>query len=220
MQALFVHGMGRSPLSALPMLWRMKRSGIQPLSFFYSVTFETFSSISHRLQQKIIGVASKGDYVLVGHSLGGVLIRDAVASLPPETRLPERVFLLGSPVRPSRIARIFHRNWLYKAATRDCGQLLASEERMQNVAPCPVPTTSIVGTKCLIGMSRLFGEEENDSVVTHSEIAADWISEEVRVPVTHTFLSSNRRVSKAVIERIPPDHRAAGADILDRKDSV
>ena len=203
MQALFVHGMGRSPVSALPLLWRLERRGVLPFTFFYTVTFENFSSITRRLQNKIIDIGSNGDYVLIGHSLGGVLIRNAMASLPCSAKLPERVFLLGSPIRPSRIAQSFRQNWLYRLATQDCGQLLASEERMTSVPPSPVPTTSIIGTKCLMGLSRLFGGEENDSVVSYSEVTSDWISEEVRVPVTHTFLPSHRSVSEAVIERIP-----------------
>jgi hypothetical protein len=203
MQALFVHGMGRSPISAIPLLWRLERNGISPFSFFYVVTFQNFASISRRLQSKIIEIAENGDYVLIGHSLGGVLIRNAIASLPAGTKLPDRVFLLGSPIRPSRIAHLLRHNWLYSLATRDCGQLLASEERMTNVPPSPVPTTSIIGTRCLFGLSRLFGDEENDSVVSYTEVTADWITEEIRVPLTHTFLPSHRAVSEAVISRIP-----------------
>ena len=88
MQALFVHGMGRSPVSALPLLWRLERRGVLPFTFFYTVTFENFSSITRRLQNKIIDIGSNGDYVLIGHSLGGVLIRDAMSSLPARTCIP------------------------------------------------------------------------------------------------------------------------------------
>lgn len=203
MQALFVHGMGRSPISAIPLFWRLKRHGISPFGFFYSVTFQSFSSISRRLQRKIVKIAARGDFVLIGHSLGGVLIREALSSLPPGTKLPERLFLLGSPVHPSRIARRLRHNWLYRLATQDCGQLLASDERMNQVAASPVATTSIIGTRCLPGLSSLFGNEENDSVVSYQEVAADWIAEEVRFCVTHTFMPSHRSVSAAVIERIP-----------------
>ena len=92
MQALFVHGMGRSPLSALPLLRRLKQNGITPHWYFYSVTFQSFPSISDRLERKIERLAAEGDYVLIGHSLGGVLIRDAVAALPAGTRMPTRIF--------------------------------------------------------------------------------------------------------------------------------
>ena len=203
MQALFVHGMGRSPISALPLLWRLRRHGITPWSFFYSVTFQSFSSISRRLQRKIVRVADRGDYVLIGHSLGGVLIRDALSSLPPGTKMPARVFLLGSPIYPSRIAQWLRQNWLYRLVTQDCGQLLASAERMRKVPASPVATTSIIGTRSLPGLSFVFGNEENDSVVSCQEVTADWIAEEVRLDVTHTFMPSRRSVSLAVIDRIP-----------------
>jgi pimeloyl-ACP methyl ester carboxylesterase len=202
MQALFVHGMGRSPLSAIPLLRRLRQAGLSLSWMFYMVTFEDFSTISKRLQKKILTLAAKDDYILIGHSLGGVLIRDALASLPPGTRMPKHLFLLGSPVRPSRFAQMVRRRWLYRLITRDCGQLLASEERMAGVAPSSIPTTSIVGTYCYPGFNRLFGSEENDSIVSCSEVAADWISEVVPVPVSHTFLTSNRCVSKAIVERV------------------
>ena len=204
MQAVFVHGMGRTPLSGLRLMWRLKRHGISVSSFFYSVTFQNFKSIETRLRKKIIRVASRGDYVLVGHSLGGILIRSAIASLPPGTRLPTRIFVLGSPVRPSRIAKYLSRYWLFRIATYDCGHLLSSEERMQGIATSPVPTTSFVGTHGLYGKLSPFGDEVNDGVVTASEVSANWITEEVRVPVVHSWMPSSKQISQLIIERLTP----------------
>lgn len=220
MQALFVHGMGRTPLSAMPLLWKLKRQRVKPYWFYYTVTFEKFASISERLQRKIARIASQGDYVLIGHSLGGVLIRDALAKLPEGTLPPKRVFLLGSPIRPSRIAYLLRNNLLYRLVTQDCGQLLASEDRMGCVAPCEVPTTCIVGTYSAPGLGRLFGKEENDSVVSRSEITADWITEEIQLPVSHSFMSSSGLVCNAVTERIPPDTTEATAESLNNSSRV
>ncbi len=203
MQALFVHGMGRSPLSGMPLLWRLKRHGVTVSSFFYTVTFQDFKSIEARLCKKIVRVANAGEYILVGHSLGGVLIRSALAALPPGTRLPSRIFVLGSPVRPSRIAKYLSRNLLFRIATRDCGQLLSSEERMQRIAPSQVPTTSFVGTHGLYGKMSPFGDEINDGVVSASEVAANWITEEVQVPVVHSWMPSSKQISQLIIERLP-----------------
>ncbi|WP_397568368.1 esterase/lipase family protein [Schlesneria sp. T3-172] len=205
MQALFVHGMGRSPITAFPLLRQLKQNGFSPSWYFYSVTFQNFTSISRRLEQKIERLAAQGDYVLIGHSLGGVLLREAVATLPPGTRMPTRIILLGSPVRPSRIAKALKRNWLFRLATSDCGQLLASDDRMEHVAASQVPTTSIIGTKSLGPLKKLFGDEENDCVVSYSEVCADWITEEIRLPVSHTFMPSNSLVVKTVIECLKAD---------------
>lgn len=103
MQALFVHGMGRSPLSGWPMLHRLRRGSIATESFAYATSIEGFSAIRARLGKRICRLAAGGDYVLIGHSLGGILIRAALENLPESTRLPSRGFLLGSPVRASRL---------------------------------------------------------------------------------------------------------------------
>ena len=202
MQGLFVHGMGRTPHSARPLLRRLREQGISMSTFFYSVTFEDFVSIESRLRDRILQLARGGDYILIGHSLGGILIRGAIAGLPQEIPRPRRVFLLGSPVQPSRVAKYLSRNLLYRIATRDCGQLLASEERMQRVAACDVPTTSIVGTRGMHRWISPFGDEINDGVVTASEVAANWITEEVHLPVVHSFLPSSRLVTQVILERI------------------
>ena len=126
MQVLFVHGMGRSPLSAWPMLLHLKRAGLKTATFGYAVSLEDFHAIKKRLAAKILALAAQGDYVLIGHSLGGVLLRAALNTLPSGTRLPRHLFLLGSPQQPARLAQKLHKNPVYRAFTRDCGQLLGS----------------------------------------------------------------------------------------------
>ena len=149
MQLLFVHGMGRSPLSGGLMLWLLKRSGFRVRVFGYSVSFDDFAGIRARLVERISQVAAQGDYVLVGHSLGGVLLRAALNDLPSGTRKASHLFLLGSPVRPARLANRLRNNLIYKTITRDCGRLLGSAERMAELGPVAVPTTVVVGVRGL-----------------------------------------------------------------------
>ena len=56
MRALFVHGMGRTPLSGLPLLWQLRRGGMQTGTFAYSVALETFAGIEERLGSRIKAV--------------------------------------------------------------------------------------------------------------------------------------------------------------------
>jgi hypothetical protein len=202
MQALFVHGMGRSPLSGWPILLRLKANGWTVGTFGYLATFQDFSSIRTRLAAKISALAEQGDYVLIGHSLGGVLLRAAVASLPGGTRLPRRIFLLGSPVKPARLALKLQNHRLYRILTGDCGHLLSSETRMSAIGPAPVPTTSIVGVSGLTGKYSPFDGEPNDGIVSVSEASAEWIAEEIHIPVMHTFLPWSQRVAKIILDRV------------------
>src|SRR5262245_34215628 len=85
LQALFVHGMGRTPLSGWPLLRSLRRAGLATSSFGYVVLLEDFEQIRQRLASRIAALGARGDYVLIGHSLGGVLLRAALNSLPDET---------------------------------------------------------------------------------------------------------------------------------------
>lgn len=170
-------------------------------TFGYVAAFQDFSSIRARLAAKILALAGQDDYVLIGHSLGGVLLRAAVASLPEDIRLPRRIFLLGSPVKPSRLARKLRDKTIYRTFTGDCGQLLSSETRMAEIGPAPVPTTSIAGIAGLTGKYSLFEEELNDGIVSVSETNAEWITEEIYVPILHTFLPWSQRVAKIILDR-------------------
>ena len=200
MHILFVHGMGRTPLSGAPLLFACRRNGIRVSTFGYSTATQNFVSIRDRLSKRIAGMASQGDYVLIGHSLGGVLIRDALGKLPSAMGLPKHVFLLGSPIAASRMAKKFSQQWIYRLLTTDCGQLLACAERMAKIGALSVSTTSIVGTKGINGKYSPFLDEPNDGVVAVSEVAARWIGAEIRVPVIHTLLPANGVVIDAILK--------------------
>jgi len=184
------------------MLLQLKRAGLKTATFGYAVSLEDFAAIKKRLVSKILALAAQGDYVLVGHSLGGVILRAAINALPSGTRLPRHLFLLGSPQQPARLARKLHKNQVYRAFTRDCGQLLGSSHRMSEVKPVTVPTTSIVGIRGISSKRGPFGGESNDGVISVSEASAEWISDQVLIPIVHTLLPSSRRVGEIILERL------------------
>ena len=202
MVVLFVHGMGRSPMSGWPMLQHLRRAGMTTTSFGYMTSTESFHSIQPRLVQRIVAVAATNNYIVIGHSLGGVLLRAALNSLPATAIRPHHVFLLGSPVHPSRLAQRLKNNILYRALAGDCGQMLASPERMNEVGALAEATTSIVGIRGIAATRSLFGEEPNDGVVAVSEASAQWITDQCQVPVVHTLLPSSRCVAEIIREKL------------------
>jgi hypothetical protein len=194
--------MGRTPLSGWPVLRQLRRAGLATHTFGYAVSLDDFASIRRRLAARVMTLAQRGDYVLIGHSLGGVLIRAVLNGLPPGAPRPRHVFLLGSPQRPARLAQKLRANRLYRALTRDCGQLLGSPERMASVGAVTVPTTSIAG---IGGPSRGLGAfrgEPNDGVVSLAEVSADWITDQVQLPTLHTLLPMSRGVAQIILQRL------------------
>ncbi|WJG08786.1 alpha/beta fold hydrolase [Aliiglaciecola sp. LCG003] len=202
MQILFVHGMGRSPISGTPLLWRLRRHGhsVDVVSYFAGV--ECFNSIVKRVQNKITDLSERGQYVLVGHSLGGVILRAALQKLGDMDNPPQHLFLLGSPVFPARLARKSQNDLSYKLLAGDSGQLLASKKRLGSIEMPNTPTTAIVGTKDVALTKRYFQDEENDGVVAIGEVTHSGIEEIISLPVIHTFLPSSHKVCSIIIDKI------------------
>lgn len=202
MQILFIHGMGRTPISATPMLWRLRKYGhcVDVLGYFTGT--ENFADIVKRVSDKITEMAAKGEYVLVGHSLGGLMLRAALQQLPIEISLPNQLFLLGSPTVSPRIAKKSQHELGFQLVTGDCGQLLASDSRLATISMPSIPVTAIVGTRSFALTTKYFKDEENDGVVSVSECSHAGIGEVIKVPVIHTFLPSSRKVSRIILDKL------------------
>ena len=186
------------------MLHRLRQAGLQTSTFGYTTTFESFNSIKLRLISKISEVAATESYILVGHSLGGVLIRAALNALPEQVERPRHIFLLGSPIQSSRLAIRLKNNLVYRTLTGDCGQLLASQARMNEIGSIGENTTSIVGVRGFFNGLGPFGGEPNDGVVSLTEVSAPWLSNQKQVPVVHTLLPASSRVAEVILREIYP----------------
>jgi hypothetical protein len=184
------------------MLRRLQQAGLRTSSFGHWVSCQSFAAIVSRLSRRLIRMAGNGAYVLVGHSLGGVLLRQALQTLPPSTRAPDRLFLVGSPVQVSSIAVRLGSNPLYRVLTGDCGRMLASIERMGAVGTPVVPVTAIVGVKGWSLVAGLLPRGPHDGVVTVSEASAPWLTDVVQVPVPHMLLPADGRVTQVILQRL------------------
>lgn len=203
MQLLFVHGMGRTPLSGWPLLRKLRQAGLQTQTFGYMTSLEDEAGIVARLRSRMMEIGRHGDYVLLGHSLGGVLLRLALKTLPTDARRPRHLFLLGSPILPSRLAQRLRGNPIFRLTTRDCGRMLGSVERMAAIGPVDVPVTGIAGVRGLIAtQARFFGKELNDGVVALDEVSACWLTDRVDISVVHTLLPASSIVAQIVLQRV------------------
>lgn len=200
--AMFVHGLGRTPVSGCLLLRRLERRGVTATSFGYVPALSRFADIRGRLVRRIISLADRGNYVLIGHSLGGLLLRAALAELPPGVRRPDRLFLLASPINASSLAQRFSKYSMFRLFSGECGRILASPSLMGDIADPHVPTTAIVGLK-QFPLCRLFPVGmENDGIVSVSEVSADWLGDVVYIPVSHTFVPMSRITSDIIQNRL------------------
>lgn len=197
MQVLLVHGMGRSPLSMASLALGLRADGMRPRFFGYLSAVESVERMVARLVQRMTAISDE-PYVVVGHSLGGVLLRMAIERLPEGTRPPERLVLVGSPTGAARLAQQFGSWAPYRLLYGEAGQMLGNAERMAAIPSPRVPCTVVVGTRGFPEGVSPFGQEPNDGIVAVTEVIPGEGAETVRLPRGHTFLMNAEEVREII----------------------
>lgn len=196
MQAILIHGMGRTPLSMMLLAARLRLAGLRPKLFAYSAACEGWQGCTDRLQKFIEKHDVQGDYIIVGHSLGAVLTR---AVIPALRYPPKACFLIVPPSDACKAARKFASLSLYRLLTGEMGQLLASRQFM-NALPQPnIATRIYAGTGGSIGRYSPFGENPNDGVLTLHETLLPSVPVKT-VPSIHTFIMNAKIVAQDIIQ--------------------
>jgi pimeloyl-ACP methyl ester carboxylesterase len=192
--------MGRTPVSMWRLSRSLRRAGLRTKLFAYATAWQSVDEIVRRLQARLM-ILSGGEYVVVGHSLGGVLLRAAIAGLPQDIRAPRRIIMLGTPNHSPRLARRFEHSWWYRLMNGDAGDLLAQESRLASIPSTVVPCTNIAGTRGINGRWSPFGIEANDGLVAVAETRLDGAEEWITVPVRHPFIMNDKQVQAIIRQR-------------------
>lgn len=198
MRVLLVHGLGRTPLSMGFLARRLRREGHDPESFGYLSLTSSYDTIRQRLVARIRDAdGAQEPWVAVGHSLGGLLLRDAIATAAP-AQLAHLV-MLATPNRLPRLAPRAVRVAPFRWFAGECGRCLTAPEYF---AALPAPTvrhTIIAGTRGITGQWSPFGDEPNDGIVAVSETVLDPDAPPVLVPASHTFIMNHAIVQEAIL---------------------
>ena len=102
---ILVHGIWMTSLELIPLAWRLRRCGYRTLLFRYPSLRLPLVQNAARLIERV-GQQGNTTVHLVGHSLGGLVILQALRDQPDLVR--GRIVLLGSPVNGSVIAQRLH----------------------------------------------------------------------------------------------------------------
>ena len=199
MQILLVHGLGRTPLSLFGLAAWLRRSGHHTRFFGYSPTFEQFPSIVQRLVRRLQNLARfKQPVGLIGHSLGGILLRLALAKVT-ELKV-HRFIMLGTPNRSPRMARLAWKWRAFRLLAKSCGHFLATPSEYSQLGKITVPHTVFAGTSGPRGRLSPFDTEPNDGLVAVSETSIDSSTEVVQLPVWHSFMMDAVSVRQGILK--------------------
>jgi pimeloyl-ACP methyl ester carboxylesterase len=198
MRALLVHGLGRTPASLARLGGALRRAGHEPEYLAYFAFAESYEQIRQRLVTRLRELAADPRPVaLLGHSLGGLLLRHAVADVP-DLRV-HQLIMLGTPNRPPRRAREAVR-WLpFRLFARSCGEVLASADFYEEIPAPAVPYTIFAGTGGHRLLAGPFGEEAHDGFVAVVETPIHDTDEPILLPVAHTFMMNDAELQRLVL---------------------
>jgi pimeloyl-ACP methyl ester carboxylesterase len=215
-QVLLVHGLGRTRLFMLRLALYLQRHGVEPHHFGYGPAFAQFDAISLQLQRRLEQLA-KDDAVAVGHSLGGLLLRKAIAQLGPDARPPCRLIMLGTPNQSPRLARRVSHWALYRIISGDAGRLMASLDRMAGLPVPRLPITVIAGTAGPAWKRGPLAGLANDGLVAVSETRLGAGEEFIELPVRHAFMMNHPDVRRIILERCRPESSTQNPELRTQK---
>jgi len=195
MDAILIHGMGRTPAAMSILAARLKASNIRPHLFGYSVTFERWDECIQRLEKFIAKHTKTNEYIVIGHSLGTVLTR---AVLPRLAHKPKACFFLAPPTQVTKVARNFAHRRFIKLFMGDIGKVLADKQFMDSLPLPGVPTKIYAGIAGPRGRYSPFGEEPNDGLLTVEETLLPSIPLQT-VPSLHTFIMNSKIVTQDIV---------------------
>lgn len=206
MDAILIHGMGRTPAAMSILAARLRMSGIRPHLFGYSVTFEHWDECIQRYQNFIEKRTQSSNYIIVGHSLGTVLTRATLPRLPHQ---PTACFFLAPPTQVCGAARKFAHRRLIRLFMGDVGKVLVNQQFMDALPLPAVPTKIYAGVAGPRGRYSPFGEEPNDGLLTVRETLLPSVPLQT-VPSLHTFIMNSKIVTRDIV-RIAHSSLEAGA---------
>lgn len=200
MKVLLIHGLGRSPLSLFHLERRIQGAGHKTEHFGYAAFMESYDRIVERLQGQLQALARQGNYGVVTHSLGGLLLRSALglAKITP----PAHIVMLGTPNQPPRLAAHAWRLLPFQWFSGQCGFNLTCRNFYAAIPPLEAPYTIVAGTSGPRGILSPFGMELNDGIVALSETRLSDQDQIVQLNVWHTFMMNDRLVQDIVLQAL------------------
>ncbi|HEX5727745.1 MAG TPA: alpha/beta fold hydrolase [Longimicrobiaceae bacterium] len=180
---VLVHGMGRTKLSMRPLARALEREGYRVLNWGYSSTADSIPALADALSRAVArGTGAAPRVHFVGHSLGNILVRRALAERP----LPRagRVVMLAPPNQGAASAgeAAPYLAWLLPP-------LRELDPERGTVRAIPTPRAVEIGV--------VAGEKDGKVSVEETHLAGE--RDHVVVPAAHSFIMGRRDVQALVV---------------------
>ncbi|MGE0623672.1 MAG: esterase/lipase family protein [Pseudomonadales bacterium] len=200
-QVVLLHGLGRSEMSMLVLENALAGAGFEVHNLGYPSADESPDALTARITAAIDDCCADNGRTLhlVGHSLGGLLIRAYLGARYPANL--GRVVLIGTPNHGSELADLDAGllGTLVEMAGPTAAMLgTGSEDFPASLPPPDYPLGVIAGTRDAV-VTNEWLPLPNDSMVSTASVRLDGMADYVEFPVTHWGLRNDPQVARAVI---------------------
>jgi pimeloyl-ACP methyl ester carboxylesterase len=201
---VLLHGLARSCRSMQAMEKALVLAGFQTVNLDYSSREKTIEEIAD--QDFVRGLrlceeTGASQVHFVTHSLGGIIVRQAMAGHRPENL--GRVVMLSPPNRGSFVADRLKDWWLYHWLNGPAGQELGTreDELPRRLGPVDYPVGVITGDRhaWFDAWFASLTAEKNDGKVSVEEARLDGMADFLVVPETHPFIMNSDEVIKQTV---------------------
>lgn len=205
---VLLHGLGRDRQIMARLEKALSHAGFTPYNLEYTSTEHSIHEIAVDVANQINQRYPNYHVALVGHSLGGLVIRAMLA----ENRIPhvDRVVMLGTPNKGSEVATFLKRfRWYQKAFGKPGHELSTDDDGIYHQLPqrIDVPCAIIAGSLSLepwLSWTLIPGTDDGKVSLESTKLAGS--IEHTVVPVSHARLPRSPRVIQKVIAFLKTGH--------------
>lgn len=207
---VLIHGLWMTGLDMTLLRFRLRKQGFSVVQFRYHTLQCSLQQNSARLQ-KFLATIPGNTVHLVGHSLGGLVIRRLFHDFPEQR--PGRIVTLGTPHQGSHVARVLG---CRRPARRLFGKSLRALKGELPVWRGQRELGSIAGNLPLgSGMFVPGLPRPNDGTVAVEETQLELMSDHLILPVSHMGMLVSAKVAAQVgyfLRQGCFDQRGGGSD--------
>jgi pimeloyl-ACP methyl ester carboxylesterase len=187
---VLLHGLGRTRWSLWPVAREAARRGYHVHNIGYPSRRAPIEELAEHVGHRLLGIAGGSAIDVVTHSMGGIVLRAAVAAgiLPSEA--VHRVVMLAPPNHGSELADRLRDFRVYRLATGPAGQQIGTKHDSvpRRLPPPPFEVGIIAGRR---STNPFFGRvlaAESDGKVTVESTRLEGMRDRVIVNHAHTFI--------------------------------
>ena len=208
---VLLHGLGRTDRSMRPLERRLSDAGFRVENLGYASLDEDPATLVAQLRARIVACCADAPRVhFVTHSLGGILVRAALAETAPEDPgrhaldgvTVGRVVMLAPPNQGSELVDALRKLDLFEWMLGPTAARLGTDaESLPKQLPPPTYEVGVIaGNVGISPLGAVLLEGASDGTVSVESTRLPGMTDFLVVPHSHTFIMQSETVAEQVVE--------------------